>query len=178
MKKQEVFIYELLSSVKLVGIHHNRTMWNFRCRQHLFLSFSMVIILWCLVYCPLILLELPNLDSVSCNPNSLSLNKSWFWFHLDFYLSRTDFLPLFFGLLCFYLPGIPICLKKVFLCQLTLWNDPFDDGEVGREAFLSDGAVSVDCQCQDASVGDDSARRVLPTVPPDVWPDWREKANR
>ena len=63
----------------------------------------------------------------------------------------------------------------MFLCQLTLWNGPLDDGEVGGEALFSDGAVSVDCQCQDACVGDDPARGVLPTVPPDVWTNWRGK---
>lgn len=65
----------------------------------------------------------------------------------------------------------------MFSCQLTFWNGPFDDSEVGRKAFLSDGAVSVDCQCQDARVGDDPAWGVLPTVPPDVWADWRQKAT-
>lgn len=65
----------------------------------------------------------------------------------------------------------------MFSCQLTFWNDPFDDSEVGRKAFLSDGAVSVDCQCQDARVGDDPAWGVLPTVPPDVWANWRQKAT-
>lgn len=65
----------------------------------------------------------------------------------------------------------------VFLSELTLWNGPFNDGEVGRKAFLSDGAVSVDCQCQDAGVGDYPPRGVLPTVPPDVWTDWRQEAK-
>ena len=63
----------------------------------------------------------------------------------------------------------------MFVCELTLWYGPFDDGEVGRKAFLSDGAVGVDCQCQDARVGDDPAGGVLPTVPSDVWADCRQE---
>lgn len=82
------------------------------------------------------------------------------------------FVLMFFSYCCF--PHIPICF---FVCQLTLWNGPFDDSEVGRKAFLSDGAVGVDCQCQDARVGDDPAWGVLPTVPPDVRTDWRQKAT-
>lgn len=66
----------------------------------------------------------------------------------------------------------------LFSCQLTFWNGPFDDGEVGRKAFLSDGTVRVDCQCQNACVGDDPAWGVLPTVPPNVWTDWGQKAAR
>lgn len=69
---------------------------------------------------------------------------------------------------------VDICLMcSVFFCQLTLWNGPFDDSEIGRKAFLSNGAVSVDCQCQDACVRDDPAWRVLPTVPPNIWTNWR-----
>lgn len=55
-----------------------------------------------------------------------------------------------------------------FLRQLTFWNGPFDDSEVGGEAFLRDGTVGVDYQCQDARVGDDPSGSVLPTVPPNV----------
>lgn len=69
-------------------------------------------------------------------------------------------------------PQSPAGWYFLFICQLTLWNGPLDDGEIGREAFLSNGAVSVDCKCQDASVGDNSARGVLPAVSPYVWTHW------
>lgn len=90
---------------------------------------------------------------------------------------------MFFVYLWFSLPDIPICLilSAFFwggvwsVCQLTLWNSSFDDGEVGREAFLCNGAVGVDCQGQDACVRDDPARGVLPAVPSDMWANWREK---
>lgn len=61
------------------------------------------------------------------------------------------------------------------LSQLTLWDGPVEDSEVGREAFLSDGAVGVDCQSQNPCVGDDPAGGVLTTVPPNVRPDCRRK---
>lgn len=81
-----------------------------------------------------------------------------------------------FGCCCACLPVIQVFSDL----QLTLWNGPLDDGEVGREALLSDGAVSVDCQRQDARVGDDPARCVLSTVPPNIRADWKEdkKKNR
>lgn len=60
------------------------------------------------------------------------------------------------------------CSPSVFFELLTLRDGPLDDGEVGREALLGDGAVGVDCQGQNARVGDDSARGVLPAVPADV----------
>lgn len=69
-------------------------------------------------------------------------------------------------------PPSPSGWHILFTCQLTLWNSPFDDGEVGRKAFLRNGAVSVDRQCQDAGIGDDPAWGVLPAVPPDVWTHW------
>lgn len=65
-----------------------------------------------------------------------------------------------------------------FSCQLTFWNSPFNYRKIGRKAFLSNGTVSVDCQSQDSSVGEDPAWGVLPTVPPNVWPNWKGKEER
>lgn len=61
------------------------------------------------------------------------------------------------------------------LYQLTLWDGPVEDSEVGGKTFLSDGAICVDCQCQNACVGDDPSRGVLTTVPSDVRPDCKKE---
>lgn len=99
----------------------------------------------------------------------LLLTTKWF-----FYIGSLVCIYLILPDLC-DIPGIILffddfilLFSGFFLRLLTFRNSPFNDREVGGEAFLCDGTVCVDRQCQDACVGDDPSRSVLPTVPPNV----------
>lgn len=102
-------------------------------------------------------------------------SSEWFFMGYNLILIPTTiniFCPCYWSTTTSVSQQSPAGWYFLFICQLTLWNGPLDDGEIGREAFLSNGAVSVDCKCQDASVGDDPAWGVLPAVSPYVWTHW------
>lgn len=128
---------------------------------------------------PILLLQLVNSSfsvflTEQTNPNLC--------FHFAFYLKHGSFVPMFPVYSSFFLPHILIFFFILcdfyFFFQLTFWNGSFDDSEICRKAFLGDGAVGVDCQCQNARVGDDPARRVLTTVSSNVRTNWTDRNKR